>query len=75
VRRENIIMVDTKGVIHEGRAEGINPYKARFAQKTGLRTLEEGLGGADVFVGLSVKGSLTPEMLRGMAARRGIDPP
>jgi malate dehydrogenase (oxaloacetate-decarboxylating)(NADP+) len=69
VKRENICMADTKGVIYEGRAEGMNPYKARFAQKTEWRTLAEAVKGADVFVGLSVKGAFTPEMLRTMAAR------
>jgi len=69
VKRENIIMVDTKGVVYEGRTEGMNPYKARFAQKTGLRTLAEAAKDADVFVGLSVKGAFTQEMLRTMAAR------
>ncbi len=69
VKRENIIMADTKGVIYEGRVEGMNPYKARFAQKTEMRTLAEAIKGADVFAGLSVKGAFTPEMLRTMAAR------
>ncbi len=69
VKRENIIMADTKGVIYEGRVEGMNPYKARFAQKTEMRTLAEVIKGADVFAGLSVKGAFTPEMLRTMAAR------
>ena len=69
VARENITMVDSKGVIYDGRVEGMNPYKARFAQKTTMRTLLEALRGADVFAGLSVKGAMTPEMLRGMAAR------
>jgi malate dehydrogenase (oxaloacetate-decarboxylating)(NADP+) len=69
VKRENIIMADTKGVIYEGRAEGMNPYKARFARKTSLRTLAEAVKDADVLVGLSVKGAFTPEMLRSMAAR------
>ncbi len=69
VKRENIIMADTKGVIYEGRVEGMNPYKARFAQKTELRTLAEAIKGADVFAGLSVKGAFTPDMLRSMAAR------
>ena len=68
VRRENILMADTKGIIYEGRTEGMNPYKARFARKTELRTLAEALRGADVFAGLSVKGALTGEMLKGMAA-------
>jgi malate dehydrogenase (oxaloacetate-decarboxylating)(NADP+) len=69
VKRENIFMVDTKGVIYEGRTEGMNPYKARFAQKTNMRTLADVSKGADVFVGLSVKGAFTPDMLRSMAPR------
>ena len=69
VRRENITLADTKGVVYEGRAEGMNPYKARFAQKTNFRTLAEAAKGADVLVGLSVKGAFTQEMLRSMAAR------
>jgi len=69
VKRGNITLADTKGVIHEGRTEGMNPYKARFAHKTEFRTLAEAVNGADVLVGLSVKGAFTPEMLRSMAAR------
>jgi malate dehydrogenase (oxaloacetate-decarboxylating)(NADP+) len=69
VKRENIILADTKGVIYQGRTEGMNPYKARFAQKTEWRTLAEAVKGADVFIGLSVKGAFTAEMLRTMAAR------
>src|SRR6478609_7958312 len=46
VRRENIMMCDTKGVIHEGRTQGMNPYKARFAARTEARTLSEALVGA-----------------------------
>ncbi|HXQ98101.1 MAG TPA: NADP-dependent malic enzyme, partial [Candidatus Limnocylindrales bacterium] len=66
VRRENIILVDTKGVIYAGRLQGMNPYKARFAQQTRLRTLAEAVNGADVLVGLSEKGAFTQEMLRSM---------
>jgi malate dehydrogenase (oxaloacetate-decarboxylating)(NADP+) len=69
VKRENIILADTKGVIFEGRTEGMNPYKARFARKTELRTLAEAVKGADVFAGLSVKGAFTGEMLKTMAER------
>ena len=69
VKRENILMADTKGVIYEGRKEGMNVYKARFAQKTKLRSLSEAVRGADVLVGLSVKGAFTAEMLKSMAAR------
>jgi malate dehydrogenase (oxaloacetate-decarboxylating)(NADP+) len=69
VPRENIVLCDTKGVVHRGRAEGMNPYKERFAHDTPLRTLAEALEGADVFVGLSVAGAVTPAMLRSMAPR------
>jgi malate dehydrogenase (oxaloacetate-decarboxylating)(NADP+) len=69
VKRENITLVDTKGVVYAGREEGMNPYKARFAQDTRLRTLAEAVRGADALVGLSVKGAFTPEMLRAMAPR------
>ena len=67
VRRENIVMCDTKGVIYEGRTEHMNPYKARYAAKTEARTLEEALIGADVFFGLSSGGAVTPEMVKAMA--------
>jgi malate dehydrogenase (oxaloacetate-decarboxylating)(NADP+) len=67
VKRANILMCDTKGVIHEGRTQGMNPYKARFAAKTEARTLTEALVGADVFFGLSSAGCVTPDMIAGMA--------
>ena len=67
VRKENLIMLDSKGVIHTGRA-GLSEEKASFAQDTTLRTLEEAVKGADVFMGLSVAGCLTPDMLLSMAA-------
>jgi len=66
-KRENIILCDSKGVVYEGRTEGINPYKARLASRTAARSLAEALKGADVFVGLSVPRSLTPDMVRSMA--------
>jgi malate dehydrogenase (oxaloacetate-decarboxylating)(NADP+) len=69
VKRENITLVDTKGIVYEGRTEGMNPYKARFAHKTSLRTLADAVKGADVFVGLSVKGAFTQDMLKSMATR------
>jgi malate dehydrogenase (oxaloacetate-decarboxylating)(NADP+) len=68
VKRENLIMCDTKGVIYRGRGEGMNKYKERFAADTPLRTLEEATIGADVLFGLSSKGAFTPEMVRKMAA-------
>src|ERR1700694_4592194 len=69
VRRENVLMCDSQGVIYEGRTAGMNPYKARFAARTDKRTLLEAMTGADVFFGLSVAGSVTPEMLEAMAVR------
>jgi len=66
-RPENLIMCDTKGVIYKGRVEGMNPYKERLANDTPLRTLEEAMDGADVFIGVSAKGAVTPEMVRAMA--------
>ncbi len=67
--RGNIVLCDTKGVVYEGRGEGMNPYKARLAAPTRLRTLAEALRGADVFVGLSAAGAVTPAMVRSMAPR------
>ena len=67
VRRENILLCDTKGVVYSGREENINPYKARFAAKTERRTLADAFEGADVFVGLSIGKCVSPEMLRSMA--------
>jgi malate dehydrogenase (oxaloacetate-decarboxylating)(NADP+) len=69
VKRENIFMCDTKGLIYKGRTQGMNPYKERFAQETRMRTLAEVVEGADVLVGLSVKGAFTPAMLKSMASR------
>jgi len=67
LKRENLIMCDTKGVIYKGRAEGMNKYKERFAVDTPFRTLEEAAVGSDVLFGLSSKGAFTAEMVRGMA--------
>lgn len=67
VRRENLIMCDSQGVIYKGRTKGMNKYKEKFASETEARTLSEALKGADCFVGLSVAGALTPEMLKDMA--------
>jgi malate dehydrogenase (oxaloacetate-decarboxylating)(NADP+) len=69
VKRENIFLCDTKGVVYQGRTEGMNPYKQRFAQPTALRTLAEAVKGCDVLVGLSGKGAFTPAMLKSMARR------
>ena len=69
VKRENILMCDSKGVVYKGRAAGMNEYKQEFAVETERRTLTDALQGADVFVGLSVAGAVTPEMLKGMAPK------
>lgn len=69
VRRENLVLCDTKGVVYEGRKEGMNPYKARLASKTRARTLVEALREADVFVGASVANCVTREMISSMADR------
>src|SRR5881628_3832320 len=68
VRRENIVMADHTGVIYKGR-EGLDEFKQRFAVDTKARTLAEALQGADVFVGLSVAGIVTGDMLQGMAKK------
>ena len=67
VRRENIIMCDSKGVIYKGRREGMNPYKERYAVETEKRTVAQALEGADAFVGVSVKDGISPEMIKKMA--------
>src|SRR6266566_2568393 len=66
-RPENLVLCDTKGVIYEGRTEGMNQWKSGFAVKTDARTLAEALAGADVFFGLSVKGAVTQGMVKAMA--------
>jgi malate dehydrogenase (oxaloacetate-decarboxylating)(NADP+) len=67
VKVENVIMVDTKGVVYKGRTEGMNEYKAQFASDTKARTLEEAAKGSDVMLGCSVKGQFTQGMIRSMA--------
>jgi len=69
MKRENITLCDTKGVVYKGRTTGMNPYKERFAQDTKLRTLAEAMAGTDMFLGLSVGGVVTQDMVRSMAAR------
>jgi len=66
-RHENCIVCDTKGVIWQGRKEGMNQWKSAHAVKTDLRTLEEAMAGADVFLGVSAKGAVTQEMVASMA--------
>lgn len=64
---DNCLLCDTKGVIYQGREEGMNQWKSAHAAKTDLRTLDEAMKGADVFLGVSVKGAVTPEMVSNMA--------
>jgi malate dehydrogenase (oxaloacetate-decarboxylating)(NADP+) len=66
---DNVILCDTKGVIYQGRTEGMNQWKSAHAAKTSARTLAEALAGADAFFGLSVKGSVTREMVKSMAPK------
>ena len=66
-KRENILLVDTQGVVYAGRTARMDPYKQRFANETKARTLTEAMSGADVFVGLSVKGAVNGEMIKAMA--------
>ena len=66
-KHNNCIMCDTKGVIYQGRTEGMNQWKSAHAANTDLRTLEEAMKGADVFLGVSVKGAVTPAMVASMA--------
>jgi malate dehydrogenase (oxaloacetate-decarboxylating)(NADP+) len=69
MKRENIVMCDVDGVIYKGRSRGMNPYNSPYAMQTSMRTLGQALQGADVFVGLSVGGCVTPHMVRSMAPR------
>ncbi|MCO6361877.1 NADP-dependent malic enzyme [Paracoccus sp. 08] len=66
-RHENCIMCDTKGVIYQGRTEGMNQWKSAHAVVTTARTLEEAMRGADVFLGVSAKGAVTQDMVVSMA--------
>ena len=66
---ENAILVDTKGVIWQGRTEGMNQWKSAHAVRTKARTLKEAMEGADVFFGLSVKGAVTKDMVKSMAGK------
>lgn len=69
VNKDNVIMCDTLGVIYKGRKEGMNKWKEERAADTNLRTLEEAMRGADVFLGLSVKGAVSKEMVQLMAPK------
>ncbi|MDP3532418.1 MAG: NADP-dependent malic enzyme [Alphaproteobacteria bacterium] len=69
VPSKNIILCDTKGTIYKGRKEGMNQWKEAHAVETNKRTLAEAMEGADVFLGLSVKGAVTPDMVASMAGK------
>ncbi len=69
VKRENIWLCDIHGLVYEGRAEDMNPHKDQFAQKSDLRTLDDVIGEADLFLGLSGPNVLKPEMVAKMASR------
>ncbi|HFC04375.1 MAG TPA: NADP-dependent malic enzyme, partial [Rhizobiales bacterium] len=69
VPRKNITLCDSKGVIYKGRTEGMNQWKSGFATTTKDRSLADAMKGADVVFGLSVKGALTPEMVKSMAPK------
>ncbi|HXZ21661.1 MAG TPA: NADP-dependent malic enzyme [Pseudolabrys sp.] len=69
LKPENLILCDTKGVIHQGRKEGMNQWKSGYAIKTSARTLAQALEGADVFFGLSAKGAVTQDMVKKMAPK------
>jgi malate dehydrogenase (oxaloacetate-decarboxylating)(NADP+) len=66
---ENLVLCDTKGVIYEGRKDGMNQWKSAYAIKTSARSLADALKGADVFYGLSAKGAVTKDMVKSMAAK------
>ena len=67
VKHDNVIMCDSKGVIYKGRTEGMNEWKEIHAVDTNTRTLEEAMVGADIAVGLSIKGAFTQDMIKSMA--------
>jgi len=69
LKHDNVIMLDSKGVIHEGRRDSVDPSKARYATRTAARTLGDACAGADLFLGLSTAGVLKPEMVKSMAKR------
>ncbi len=67
-KHDNCLVCDTKGVIYQGRTEGMNQWKSAHAATTDARTLDEAMDNADVFIGVSVKGAVTADMVRSMAA-------
>src|SRR5690606_8446758 len=69
VSHDRVLLCDTKGVIYQGRTEGMNQWKSAHAARTERRTLTEALEGADLFFGVSAKGAVTQEMVKAMAAQ------
>lgn len=69
IKKKNVLLVDSKGVVYNGRTAGMNSRKEFFAADTGRRTLAEAMEGADLFTGLSVGGLVTEDMVRSMADR------
>ena len=69
VKKTNILMCDSKGVLYEGRKENMNIYKQEFVRRSSHKTLADAVKGADVFIGLSVKDTLTPTMLKSMSSK------
>ncbi len=67
VKHENLLMIDSKGVMYEGRGDKFNKYKQEFVRKSDCHTLADAMKGADVFVGVSVKDAVTKDMVRSMA--------
>ncbi len=66
---DNVILCDTRGVIYAGREDGMNQWKSAHAVETDLRTLEQAMDGADVFLGLSIKGAVNRKMVKSMAGK------
>jgi len=69
LKRENVLVTDSKGVLYAGRGEGMDPSKQAFARETSARTLADAVAGTDIFLGLSTAGVLTPAMVKTMATR------
>jgi malate dehydrogenase (oxaloacetate-decarboxylating)(NADP+) len=67
IQKKNVLFTDSKGVLYKGRTDGMNPYKEAFTQDTSARTLAEAMEGADVFVGVSVAGLVTKDMVQSMS--------
>jgi malate dehydrogenase (oxaloacetate-decarboxylating)(NADP+) len=69
LRKRNVLLCDSKGVIYKGRTDGMNEWKEEWAAETNARTLDDAMDGADVFVGLSAAGAVTKSMVKTMAAK------